>query len=149
VNDYKKRIIYYISLCLIVSLAACGPKVSKSWAPHGDAPEKSFFSSGKNEGDESRMQASQKLTFQGRDLLKEGRHDDAIQILERAMNLNPSNGKTCYYMAEAFLKKMNIRQAEQFNRLAQLYLDSDTAWSDRLELQKNEINDALVRKVGP
>jgi tetratricopeptide (TPR) repeat protein len=132
-----------------VSLAACGPTVSKSWAPHGDAPKKSFFSPDKNEGDESRMQASQKLTFQGRDLLKEGRHDDAIQILERAMNLNPSNGETCYYMAEAFLKKMDIRQAEEFNRLAQLYLESDTTWSDRLELQKNKIKIALLRKESP
>ena len=141
----KKRIIYFISLCLIVSLAACGPKVSKSWAPHGDAPKKSFFSSNKNEVDESRMQASQKLTLHGRDLLKKGRHDDAIQILERAMNLNPSNGKTCYYMAEAFLKKMNIRQAEEFNRLAQLYLASDNEWDERLELQKDKINAALFR----
>jgi Tfp pilus assembly protein PilF len=144
----KKRIVYFISLCLIVSLAACGPKVSKSWAPHGDAPEKSFFGPDKNEADESRMQASQKLTLQGRDLLEEGRHDDAIQILERAMNLNPSNGRACYYMAEAFLKKMDIRQADEFNRLARLYLAADTEWNDRLELQKKKINAALRLKTG-
>ncbi len=92
------------------------------------------------------MQASQKLTRQGQDLLEEGRPDDAIQILERAMNLNPSNGRTCYYMAEAFLKKMNIRQAEEFNRLAQLYLASNTTWNDRIKLQKNKINAALHLK---
>ena len=89
------------------------------------------------------MQASQKLTRQGRDLLNQGRHDDAIQILERAMNLNPSNGKACYYMAEAFLNKNNFKQADQFNRLAHLYLASDNSWNDLLELQKNKINKVL------
>ena len=55
------------------------------------------------------------------------------------MNLNPDNGQNYYYLAEAWLMKGNIGQAEQFNRLAEIYLQDDAEWFQKVILQKKRI----------
>jgi hypothetical protein len=72
-----------------------------------------------------RVLASLQLTEQGRSLLERGDPDDAISVLERAVGLNPTNGENFYYLAEAWLMKGDATQAEEFNRLAGLYLKGD------------------------
>lgn len=90
--------------------------------------------------DESpRAVASLRLTEQARVLLETGKVDDAITTLERAMNLNPSNGQNYYYMAEAWLKKGNSSQAREFNRLAAMYLKDDPNWIGRVKDQQERI----------
>jgi len=83
--------------------------------------------------------AALQLTEQGQTFLKSQRPDDAIRILERALNLNPDNGQNYYYLAEAWLMKGNIGQAEQFNRLAEIYLQDDAEWFQKVILQKKRI----------
>jgi len=83
--------------------------------------------------------ASLKLTDQGRELLEKGRLDDAIRILEQAINLNSSNGQNYYYLAEAWILKGVLRQASEFNRLAEQYLRGDQAWEDRVLKQRERI----------
>ncbi|MFO7555119.1 MAG: tetratricopeptide repeat protein [Desulfobacterales bacterium] len=71
--------------------------------------------------------------------LEKNQPDDAIGILERALNLNPGNGRNYYYLAEAWLMKGNIEQAMEFNRLAEVYLKDDSEWLDRVIGQRKRI----------
>jgi len=83
--------------------------------------------------------ASMHFTEQARILLESGKIDDAITTLERAMNLDPSNGRNYYYLAEAWLKKGNPSQAREFNRLAVMYLRDETEWLIRVRDQQERI----------
>ncbi|VBB47363.1 conserved exported hypothetical protein [uncultured Desulfatiglans sp.] len=86
-----------------------------------------------------RAVAALEITEEGRMLLKDGRTDEAITVLERALNLNPSNGQACYYLAEAWLVKGNRRQARSFNRLAGIHLQKDREWRARVDAQQRRI----------
>lgn len=83
--------------------------------------------------------ASLQLCDQGRRLLKEGRVDEAISVLERAVGLNPNDGQNYYYLAEAWIVKGDMRQASEFNRLAGLYLRQDAGWMRRVSEQWKRI----------
>lgn len=87
----------------------------------------------------SRALASLQLTQQGRTLLQQGKIDDAISVLERGVGLDSNNGQNYYYLAECWISKGNRAQAEEFNRLAGLYL-TDSAWAAHLSEQKARIN---------
>jgi len=76
-------------------------------------------------------------------LLESGQTEDAMSALERAVNLDPSNGQNYYYLAEAWLRKGNPQQAWEFNRLAAMYLRDETAWTDRVNTQKERIKKRL------
>ncbi len=90
--------------------------------------------------DESpRAVTSLRFTEQARALLESGRVDDAISTLERAINVNPSNGQNYYYLAEAWLKKGSPSQAREFNRLAEMYLRDEPAWMSRVKEQQERI----------
>ncbi len=86
-----------------------------------------------------RALASLQLTEQGRMLLESGKLDDAIGVLERAIHLNPRNGQNYYYLSEAWLMKGNTDQAQEFNRLAGIYLEGDSEWIARVGKQKERI----------
>ncbi len=87
-----------------------------------------------------RTLASLELTEQGRMLLEQNRVDEAMTVFERAVNLSPENGRNYYYLAEAWLIKGDLRQAREWNRLAELYLQSDPDWVKRVSSQKVKIN---------
>ena len=80
--------------------------------------------------------ASLELTTQGRNLLTQGRPDAAIRLLERALQLNPTNGQNYYYLAEAWIMKKNLSQAREYNDLAQIYFVADPLWQKRAESQR-------------
>ena len=87
-----------------------------------------------------RALASLELTEQGRMLLEQGRVDEAMTVFESAVNLSPENGRNYYYLAEAWLIKGDLRQAGEWNRLAELYLQGDPDWAKRVSSQKVKIN---------
>ena len=89
--------------------------------------------------DSPRALASLHLTEQARILLESGKVDDAIATLERAINVNPSNGQNYYYLAEAWLKMGNPSQAREFNRLAAMYLRDEPGWISLVNDQKERI----------
>lgn len=91
-----------------------------------------------------RVLASLKLTDQGRELIEKGRLDDAIGILEQAINLNSNNGQNYYYLAEAWLLKGVLRQAAEFNQLAEQYLKGDRGWEVRVIEQRQRILDKTL-----
>jgi len=86
-----------------------------------------------------RTLASLQLTEQGRQFLESGDPDDAIRMLEQALNLDPANGQNYYYLSEAWLMKGNISQAAEFNRLAAIYLEDDDKWLYQVIQQRERI----------
>jgi len=86
-----------------------------------------------------RALASLGLTEQGRLLLESGSLDDAISMLERAISLNPTNGRNYFYLSEVWLLKGDTVQAEEFNRLAAIYLREDIEWMARVMEQRERI----------
>jgi len=71
--------------------------------------------------------------------LERGNPDDAISMLERAVSLNPTNGHNYFYLSEAWLLKGDTVQAEEFNRLAAIYLREDSEWMPRVMEQGENI----------
>jgi cytochrome c-type biogenesis protein CcmH/NrfG len=59
--------------------------------------------------------------------------------LEQAISLNPDNGRCYYYLAEAWIQKGDLSQAEQFNSLAQNHLNQSTDWKNRVKKQAGKI----------
>lgn len=83
--------------------------------------------------------ASLSLTEQARLLIESKQPDEAIRTLERSLNIDPDNGRSCYYLAEAWMLKGNREQAMEFNRMAGIYLEKDAAWSRKVRRQKERI----------
>jgi tetratricopeptide (TPR) repeat protein len=88
-----------------------------------------------------RAVASLQLTEQAQMLLQANQTDEAIRVLEQAINVNPSNGQNYYYLAEAWIKKGNIAQAVEFNRLAGIYLTKDPDWMAKVVKQKRYLDE--------
>ena len=89
--------------------------------------------------DDPRLIASLQLTEQGRILLENGKVDEAITVLERALNIHPDNGRNYYYLSEAWLLKKDVLQAKEWNRLAEMYLSGDKYWLKKVLDQKAKI----------
>jgi predicted Zn-dependent protease len=87
-----------------------------------------------------RSVASLQLMEQARLLLQEGKPDEAIRTLERAVNLHPTNGGIYYYLAEAWLMKGNLHQAGEFHGFAAIYLRDHAQWKSRLKTQQEKIS---------
>ena len=86
-----------------------------------------------------RMMAAATLVDQGINYLDSGKPDQALDVFERALSVDPANGKTYYYMAEAWIMKKNKHQAQEFNRLAKMYLSEDSQWRAKTADQQNRI----------
>ena len=137
-----------IVICLfgfITVLSGCAPALVKPLpevyreTPREEAGE--FDNNSEKPGINPRALAALQLTEQGRMFLENNQPDDAIGILERALNLNPNSGRNYYYLAEAWLMKWNIGQAAEFNRLAEIYLKDDSEWLNRVMLQRERIKE--------
>ena len=87
----------------------------------------------------ARTQADFELTRQARQLLAREQPDQAIQLLERAVNLDPSGGQKYYFLAQAWLMKGDYRQALEFNHLAGIYLSDDHEWEALVDEQLRQI----------
>jgi predicted Zn-dependent protease len=126
-------------VCLILSgCAAIFPAPLKH--PSAATPErKSIEKELPDAKPRPREVASLHLTEQGRMLLENGKIDDAIGVLERAVSISANNGKNYYYLAEAWLRKGNEKQAREWNRLAEMYLAGDREWSQRVYNQFERI----------
>jgi len=124
-----------LSACAIVAEPPPSPSPSPSPTPPVVEKDQAL----PRQDESPRAVASLRLTEQARMLLENGKVDDAITTLERAINLNPSNGQNYYYLAEAWLKKGNPSQAREFNRLAAMYLKNDPSWMDRVKDQQERL----------
>jgi tetratricopeptide (TPR) repeat protein len=89
-----------------------------------------------------RTTASLRLTEQGRLLIESKKPDEAITILEKAVNIDTNNSQNYYLLAEAWLQKGNPKQAREFNRIAGTYLKDDPGWALKVQQQKERIDKA-------
>ena len=89
---------------------------------------------------DARAQAASELIQQARQFLADWEPDNAINLLERAVNLNPSSGPSYYYLAQAWLMKGDIGQATEFNTLAGIYAMGDPEWALEVAEQKERID---------
>lgn len=80
------------------------------------------------------------LSEKGQSYLRDGKPDEAIRVLERAVNLHPGNGENYYFLAEAWLLKGNAAQAKEFNHLAAIHTATDPEWIGRIQAQTVRIN---------
>ena len=158
-----KRLIFLVVLALILSAATgCGvKKIPPATPPEKIPPPKEKIETGKpvqtpiqpsqpmpaappidqpvQAKPDPRMLAAANLVDQGKTYLDNGKPDQAIDVLERALSVDPSNGKTYYYMAEAWIMKKNKGQAVEFNRLAAMYFSEDSSWSGKAAQQQRRI----------
>ena len=135
------RIIICFMLCVIS--AGCAKKAIVK------APDASIRTGVEGKGFEDlspRAQASLRLTEQARDLLEQDRSDDAIMVLERAMNLNPANGLNYYYLSEAWLLRGMVEKAKKFNILASSGLEASPIWMERVREQRERIAERMDLK---
>jgi hypothetical protein len=158
-NNFKKFLLMLLAAIVLVTVgcimtsprpAAAPPLPSPPPSPPPGAPSKPDTAVIPEERKEPverpgpRAVASLQMTEQGRVLLEQKKVDDAITVLERAVSLNPGNGQNYYYLAEAWLFKRNIKQAEEFNSLAGTYLEGDQTWMLKVEDQKKRIKKSLL-----
>ena len=130
-------------LIFIMGCAAAGPMQPKPISePAGGLSRSSReYPSQEKPQKESdpRALAALELREQARVLIERNRLDDAIRALERAVNLHPQDGKNYYYLAEAWLKKGDVSQASEYNRLAEIYFKADSQWMKQLRYQRMRI----------
>lgn len=133
-----QKMIGYL-LCLILSgctaIAPAPPKHTPAVPPDAKKEKKEVPKAKPR----PRELASLHLTEQGNRLLENGKIDNAISVLERAVSLYAYNGKNYYYLAEAWLRKGNGKQAKEWNRLAERYLTGDQEWLRRIYDQRERI----------
>jgi hypothetical protein len=83
--------------------------------------------------------AALNLIDKGKALIDAQKPDEAIRVLERAIEIQSGQGKGYYFLAEAWMMKGNRGQAAEFNRLAGVYLRNSPAWSGLVEAQRRRI----------
>lgn len=137
---------YWIVLVFIVSGCSAKQTASSPSPRHQGLPPQIQQTEKTPDQASPRVLASVQLTEEGRALLERGYPDDAMTMLERSINLDPTNGQNYYYMAQAWLLKGNTAQAEEFNYLAETYLKDDPDWMSRVLRQKDSIENLKKRK---
>ena len=125
----------FFLILLAVLLTGC-PKPALQGDP-SEAGEPPAFEETVEEN--PRAAASLQLTDQGRRLVEDRRPDRAIRVLEQAVSLHPANGRSYYYLAEAWLMKGFADQAREFNQLAEIHLKKDNRWMIRVAEQADRI----------
>jgi tetratricopeptide (TPR) repeat protein len=130
------RFLLLAVLCIPLWKCATAPQPTPSPEPLPRAEERFDI----EKSSDPRILASLQFTEQARLLIQEGKPDQAIRTLERALNLYPANGETYYYLAEAWLMKGNIRQAKEFHGFAATYLRDHPQWRSRLNAQQEKIS---------
>ena len=130
-------------LIAMVALTGCMKDVTvEKKVPREAAPAPSpAIEPEKTPRPDPRIQASLKLTEQGRHFLETRAPDNAIRMFEQAISLNPGNGQNYYYLAEAWMIKGELTEAREFNHLAETYLKQDPTWMLRVGQQAQRIAD--------
>lgn len=113
------------------------PKVNSAGSPETEEPEETHITE-----PSSRILAARDLNVKAASLLEKNRPDAAIDLLERAIAIDPSNGQTYYYLSRAWLMKSDKEQAFEFNRLAEIYMEDDEDWHQQVQEQKDLIQES-------
>ncbi len=146
VRNWLRIILVALLAASFWSCASMPRTAPRQTAPPDSSPPLQTPSTGKERTVPSEQQAnpralaSLQLTEQGKMLLDQRRPDDAIRVLERAIQLNPATGHNYYYLSEAWLMKGNLDQAREFNDLARIYFSDNPTWTARVENQRQRLD---------
>ena len=155
-----KRLNRWLVLGLLLGCAGCAtaplppsrppvpappPTPSPAPTPAPEAPVASLYPTESIRTPAPRARASLRLTEQARQLIAARKTDEAIRTLEKALNIDPQNGRCYYYLAEAWLLKGDPTRAAQFNRLAASHLKNDRSWGSKVSTQKQRIQNDPAR----
>lgn len=137
-----QRFILGLFCCLL--LFGCMPQTNVSvqdkQTPPAPLPARKPSEPAIEKPDGAQVLAAEALVDQGRQLLAQGATDAAIRVLERSVALDSNGGENYYYLAEAWLRKKNVHQAREFNRLAGMHLGQDPEWKTRIDRQNDRIS---------
>ena len=78
-------------------------------------------------------------------MLDENEPDKAIRVLEQAISLNPGDGRSYYYLSEAWLMKKFVAEARKFNYLAESHVKGDEDWMRRVAHQAERIMELEIK----
>jgi len=90
-------------------------------------------------GVDARSRAAAALRLNACNLLDLNQPDDAIDMLERAIALDPKEGRNYYYLSKGWMIKKNATQAIEFNNLAEIYLGYSEEWAHKVKEQRTDI----------
>lgn len=126
-------------LAVLVAAAAHGCGGARP-GPGADAPDAAqgdtvaAAGDGARTDEAARRAASDRFVRRGRDALASGRAEEAAELLERAVRVDPSNGRAYLALAEARLAQGRERAARGLlERAAALLGEADAAAAARLD----------------
>jgi hypothetical protein len=133
----------YITICClwVFALTGCVKQIPVA----EPVPETETIPAEKPIQPSPRVQASLKLTDQGRRMLDEKKPDKAIRVLEQAISLNPGDGRNYYYLSQAWLMKKFVAEARKFNYLAESHVKGDEDWMRRVARQAERITELEIK----
>ncbi|HET6466026.1 MAG TPA: tetratricopeptide repeat protein [Nitrospiria bacterium] len=139
---YPVRPWWAIAAALLLS-AGCIP--SPGGPPVGEPPLTPITGGTTDSSQTGQQEASLQLTDEGRQLLDEGRLDEAASVFQKAISLYPNNPYAYYYLGRSrYLKKDYARSLTPL-RQAELYLSGDSVWLARVYALRGQIDEALLQ----
>jgi tetratricopeptide (TPR) repeat protein len=137
---YSVRSWWAIAAALLLS-TGCLP--SPGEPPMGEPPLTPIMGGTTDSSQTGQQEASLQLTDEGRQLLDEGRFDEAASVFQKAISLYPNNPYAYYYLGQSrYLKKDYARSLAPL-RQAELYLSGDPVWLARVYALRGQIDEAL------
>jgi len=144
----NRRFCFFVFLCALLLLAAgcrSAGTAGRPGAPPGaaidDTAEIDEPVERRVTEPESRIRAARDLNRRAADLLDGQMPDDAIDLLERSIAIDPANGEAYYYLSRAWQMKGDRGQALEFIRLAEIYTGDNDNWHPKVMEQKAHIQD--------
>lgn len=127
-----------IVLCLVGFLAACAvkKKPERPKLPPGSR-EPPITAPQQEETPERR--ASNALVEEGQTALGRGQYDQAADLFQESVTVDPTNGAGYYYLALVRFKTGEYGEAWDFLEKAETLLPSDPEWLERIELLKRDL----------
>ena len=136
---YSVRPWWFLAAVLLLS-AGCIPSPEP---PTGEPPLTPITGGTTDSSQTGQQEASLQLTDEGRQLLDEGRLDEAASVFQKAISLYPNNPYAYFYLAQSrYLKKDYARSLTPL-RQAELYLSGDSVWLARVYTLRGQIDEAL------
>jgi tetratricopeptide (TPR) repeat protein len=85
--------------------------------------------------------ASEALIEEGLSIFNQGLYDQAADLFQQAVTVDPSNGAGYYYLAIVKLRTGEYGEAEGLLEKAELLLSHNPLWTERLEELRQEFGE--------